>query len=957
MRRKALAAIPWIAGLAAALLWHWYLFGARQTRPDFIGFHAPPEVLDGRDVRWAREYSKITFVAPRGRPLGVRLTLHPPPGSPPDGVHVRFAIDEVPLDRRIVRGAWQEIAFDLQDPSAHSDRVTLQVFSETVGAEVRGVGVGDATLIPLLSIAYVLRAAGLALAAGLLVWSATPSGRQVWTIVIARLRQADINHRFRMIQEVFPYLLGLVPSFCFRNGVVLAWLWLACLALMALGRVTWLACRRWAGDGGLAVYRDAVFHFFVGLSLGACALYTVSFVWKRILLQRAAIHRGWLVTLAAAGVIALASSVRRHANHDPIQPARGDVFRLATFFLVVGLLGGPHATALYGYAVDPLQHIAWANQLWLQGFVPDRYAGTTLPIDYPLAFHSYAWVLAALTPLPAAAAVNALPSLASALFIYLVLKTTSSLHGVANSPAGEMPRRATLGAVEFVAFLALAIALSSAQFGIWNYLEGTARLAGGLVQLVPLLVLAHNVARLTRRQRPQDVPSPGRGIALRLCALITAGALSPLINPAHVPLQALLTFAAVLSEVVLVNAASWRMALAGASRGLVAGGLLAAIVLATDPYSWMLMRPASPAVEASQKAVERRRADFLSGLSGQSCLTTGCFREALARNSVVAAAAWPWRTLMVGPVDFLARRAHLSRGTLEPATRFPDLIGWGVDPPIHPPAAYGLAIVPYLFLLTLRRRSAAIAVLVSLGVVLCGADLWLRNMAVALIDLQDPQLRLLLPYSARASTVFFNQLVWTVLIGGILVGLADVRPRAIRVAAAVVALVIVAVLLTAWPDVRDRTVSILAGRSSPTLTDIRDLRELEAQFVPADESHLVSSRAAVINLERWIAVDDPSAELYVHSARPTVFFYFQSHSAALTSTDLESVCAQLREGGRRPAILQLAKARWVAVRTQGGASAEAEFKSRTFCGVPLARVFPTYVAVGASGHVGLFRLW
>jgi hypothetical protein len=206
--------------------------------------------------------------------------------------------------------------------------------------------------------------------------------------------------------------------------------------------------------------------------------------------------------------------------------------------------------------------------------------------------------------------------------------------------------------------------------------------------------------------------------------------------------------------------------------------------------------------------------------------------------------------------------------------------------------------------------------------------------------------------------VLFNQLLWSVLVGGITGTVVRwPRRRAVRIVGGLAVGAVLATLIAAWPSVRARVDVIQTGRRGLTLGDLRDLRAVERRVMPPEESYLVTSRANVTNQERWIGVEDDSVDLYVHSARPTVFLYFQSRGSAFTASDLERVCADLKSGARWPMPIATSKARWVAIKTRRGEEADWELHSKMFCDVPLVDLFPRYAAAGAEGAITLYRLW
>lgn len=112
----------------------------------FRGFYVPEGVVEGKTVRWSREYSKAEVPLSRWTPLRWHVELTAPPAAGPQGATAMVQVNDVRV-RRVSAGAgWHSVEF-VSDVPASTD-VAIQFLATQYGSEGRGIGVGRITVEP-----------------------------------------------------------------------------------------------------------------------------------------------------------------------------------------------------------------------------------------------------------------------------------------------------------------------------------------------------------------------------------------------------------------------------------------------------------------------------------------------------------------------------------------------------------------------------------------------------------------------------------------------------------------------------------------------------------------------------------------------------------------------------------------------------------------------------------------
>ncbi|MBI4477542.1 MAG: hypothetical protein HY654_10240 [Acidobacteria bacterium] len=947
---SALALLLWCAAttLAAGYITGvWPLPDPADVR--YIGFH-DRDALDGRPVSWARSYSKVDLPDPGWRPLRVAFDLIAPPGSAQLVVVEIGILDSI--QRRVTIGpTWAREEIVVRDQPT-GRRLELQLWSTVQADSKLGVGVGAVRQRPkLVSRRGVALLSG-ACFVGFVGWVASSRRRQTTALAITR-------HAAPVVRPLQPgiamVIVGFVPMLWLGlPGRHAWWVWASVLVLAACGRLAraWLLPR--TADRGFPLTRDPILELALGLSGSVTALYLVSFAVKRVAGRTAPVE-GLFPFIFAAALVAvwITLMMRKHPLIQEVTWSRADAVRLASFFLVVAWLAGPHLISIHAYSSDPLQHIGWANQLRLHGFVPDQYADTGLLISYPQGFASFAYALTGMTPLAPANGVNLLPVLASATFIYVVVfgvRTLQQRRGATRS----VPRDVFV----LLIFAACAAAFSSAQFGMWQYFEGTGRGSASLIHLIPLALLFDLLWGFQHERAEPARPAPGKverpalsaveGSGLRLAVLFLSGILVLLINPGHLLVHGVISLAVLILEgwSLARSESSVRPLLAGPAVALAAG---AALLLA-DPY-WYRAIARSIGRVVPDAHIQRIDADFLQRFRDPACLRLDCIRDAIGRVNKLGSVLQPVRALITAPAD-------LVRGRVGPGSSENRAIDVAIS---FPPPAHGLAVFLQIaalggFLATVRHHRWAFVVFVFILLVAASVDLTIRRVLALVIGPGDPLLRLLPPYATRASSVFFNQALWTGLVAGVSMALIRASAGSKRWIPGLVAwgAVVSVAAVTASSGVRAAAAKVEATPGVPTLADLRDFHALERE-VPPGESYLVTARVLFGNNERYVDPIDEAVTLYAQADRPTLFQFFQSYSAQYSASDYLNVCEALKAGVRYPDPLVRHNARWVVMLS--ASLVDPPIRQKWFCDQPVPMLFPNYKAVARRGRLTLYRLW
>jgi hypothetical protein len=949
-----------LPGLIALIVW-WavaattvsYVSGAisfpNPAEIRFIGFHQPPESLDGRAASLARDYSKIELPDPGWRPLRVTLELHAPPEAGSTPASVSLGVLDAVYTRVEVGPEWTSTDVVIPDPPT-GRRLDLQVRSSVHGEDKHGVGVRVVRQTVVLVSREAARIAVAGLLVGLVPWILTSRARRT---SLPRLARAVVSHSGDFARGLLLLAPGFAPVLWLgTDAAFLWWLWVSVLALAALGRLVRVSSARWI-DASFPLYRDAVFELTLGLSSAVAGLYLLSFIVKRAarheqpleslfpLVFVGALLFGW--TTVAARRRAAQPAERSPAGANGLIWSAADGLKLVAFFVVVVALGGPHLIMVHGYSTDPLQHIAWTNQVRLHGFVPDSYADTTLLIGYPLGFAAYAYVMTALTLLPPAIGVNGLPVLASATFIYLVVYGTRALQRRSDLP--DAPARPVM---DFLVFVGLATALSSAQFGVWHYYEGTGRSSTALVHAIPLVLL---LDALYRWQQWKE--STAHGVLARLCLLLFSGILLLQINPSHMIFHGLLSMTVLLIETAGLVRRPPSVTFSAVFGTATIVGLAVAVLLA-DPY-WLRLAGARVGLSGLEDAhIRKVESDFLQRFPDRACLTLECIMRALERAPKTESLVYPFKVVVAAPAVAVA--GQLQRKPLDSAAI--NVASSGFPAPVHGITPHLLLLLPLMFVLCLPRCSRSFLAFVAILLALAGIDLTIRIALGLLVSPAVPVLRLLPDYTARGSSVFFNQAVWAAIASGVYFALARAA-RASRRWALVLAVWWVGLAAAGMSSIADlraeeaRVRITVGGRL--TVQDVRDLRAAERD-VPADEAYLVASSAVLVGNEHWIdPLLDEAASLYAQANRPTLFLFFQSHGSQYSAADLESVCDQIRRGEKYPQTITRHNARWMV--ELSSAEPEHSIPEKVVCGRRVSELFPQYKAVARTGRLMLYRLW
>ncbi|MBE3112278.1 MAG: hypothetical protein IMZ46_17520, partial [Acidobacteria bacterium] len=690
------------------------------------------------------------------------------------------------------------------------------------------------------------------------------------------------------------------------------------------------------------------------LSASAVLLYVVSFTLKRACgVESTSQFAAPLLALVSGPLGAVAWQHVRRPGERFIGSV--DCVRGAAFLLLFGLLAGPHLSALHGYSSDPARQIALANQVGFLGLVPDYYIGTRLPIDYPLGTAVYANALIGPTALPAASAINLLPVLANAVFLYLLVCGLRAL-----TPPKD--QSVALGDEIRCWFLVLAFAwgFNCTQFAIWPFYEGTGRLAAGLVHIVPvILLLAQVYANQIGHQHGEQRRVHGSGV--RVLVLLVAGGLTCMINATHLILQGLLSLLVLVWELLKVRRGQASRRIAALLTGAVIGTVLVGIFVLTDPYTYRPVAKRFHLAAIDHTAVLLRNADFNQRLQGSTCLTATCLANAAMPSPLIGAFFNPLGTVGAGPVERLQRHLGLPATTLPGFLKgwsFPDFAGWNLAP-VHGWTPDVLIAVPLVFVLfALKRRAGPWPALAALFGV-AAIDSAIRLYLVLLINPLDAPLRLLPPYAARASSVFWSQTIWPWMMFFIWRSLGTERSqsRVRRIAWVVCNIALVIVLVSSYVEIRGRFGLLAPRYGALSAADIQDLRTLEEQVLPPGDSYLVAAAAGVVNLEKWIDPVDDAADLYLQAKRPTLFLYFLSKGARYSASELEATCVEFQRGTRYPTAVAASQARWALVRAEPGVSPDQILRDRRFCGRPAQELFPDLRAAGSRGKITVFRLW
>jgi hypothetical protein len=721
-------------------------------------------------------------------------------------------------------------------------------------------------------------------------------------------------------------------------AIALAWRWI-------IGRVL----RAWGER--VAGRRSAIDHPGLDLLIGLLAGWLGFSVWSAVIARTVGtampLRVFALVELLVVGAIGIREMALRREGWRPSVPDRQTLIRAATIVVLFAALALPTMFTFVSDGADHDQHVAWAVEIAHQGVVPGRYEGTDAAMDYPLGFHALA-ASASATIVSPAIVVNVLPLLASILVVAMICAAVRAI-----ATGGASADRSGHGGTDLVLLeagcsVALALALFSGHFSVWIRYVIIPRHVGGLCHLVPVLVWASALAG------PASSPGGGsrRAAALQVTGLVVSGALIAALNPTLVILQAVLCTIALLT-VIARRGIDW----AGSAVGIAAGAVLSLAVIAADPY--LARRAGVPGLRpAPAPYLQEIQADFGRNFTGRTCLTAPCVARAATSWQARAHAAEPWAALTIGALELF----HLPPAPLRydvPAPgrhRFPDLTGVGLAPVHGRAAPYVFASLPLLFVaavLWTRHRALGWAA-VSLGAAIA-IDGSLRGLLRALIDPDDPALRLLPYYVDISSAVLFSQLLWPLLLVGVVCAgwSADTaRRRWLRLGAAFAILVPLAVS-AAGPVAQN----MAWGRpfAVPSRADVAALDRLERRIVPEGETFLVASRATTGFGERWMFPADDALFFYLHARRPTLFLYFLDHTARYGVAGLETTCAAL-QAGAGDTLLTRHRARWAIAAGPPPAAVRA-VGQRMLCDRRFAEWFPAMRPAGSDGQLTIVELW
>jgi hypothetical protein len=938
---------------------------ASPPAPFFRGFHPDALSADGKTWRWAREYSKVEITGSRWRPYRIAVRLRAPEDAAPRDLRVLLAFDDVPAAHLTVGTAPADRELIVRRPAAPRVPLTLQIYSEIDPASGRGVGVTVVGAGPVPLSSHAARLAGVGLALGALCWLLCPAGDRQRRRIARWSAPVSGQPALSVALLGLPVLAALIPLAGQWDPIrarYAAWLGLAILIAALVGLALRLLFERVSGRRAAAPFDDPVVDVAGGWLATIILVGVASFLAKRLLGLTALPQDLLAWTMLAAAAVALAASCRRGDVAHRLPRAEWSL-TLAGFVGVVAWLAAPHLATLHAYSTDPDQHVAWTTQVLRQGLVPDRYLGTTAAIDYPLGFHTVMVALRSVTPLPAATLVVLTPIVTSTLFVFVVFRATRALHAAGAEDAAQRDAWAGRPLAEWVLAAALSAALASHQFSSWVRYEGTGRLAIGLLHVVPFLV---GLGALTSRARCRRAAAaageaPGGAGVARFVAgvgLAVSLAITFTINPAHLWLQLLLSGAALVALRSMPSAgapgAGSRLG-AGLGCGLVLG---AALVMA-DPVGYNASRAAAGLPVPDRDGGMRVRAAMNDAFRGRSCLSPTCLGRALSPPEVARDALEPLGVLTAGAIDAYVHGAAPPDPQVEPARRwrFPDITNLGYAP-THGIAPYAFAILLPLFVVMAARRASPVTRAVALILVLVVVDAGWRGVAQRLVDPADAALRLLPHYQDRGAAVLFAQTVWPMLAGALWAYLAWGRGARWRGWGTLVVVAAAAIVGASAHAALARESAVLQ-LARPVLhpDDLRHAETLEAQHVPEGESYLVSATRYSANGEEWILATDSAAPLYTHLARPTLFLYYLSHSAAVTPADFDATCVALHAGGRYPALLARHRARWAWAFTRDGHMPEQQVRARQLCGRPFETWFPDLELVARAGTVALYRLW
>lgn len=724
---------------------------------------------------------------------------------------------------------------------------------------------------------------------------------------------------------------------------------------------------------------DPATRVLVDLVIGVVGL-AIALAWYSLVLKRiAGIEHAPLVAFPIVAAVALMATAapraawRRHRREDNtstralLTPREAVMVAVLVFALCA--IGGPHLATLNAYSSDPDQHVGWTAQVLAHGLLPDRYLGSGLHIDYPLGLHALAAVLSLFGVLPPGTAVAMLPVVASFVSIALFVLGAGRL---VREPAAWTWREwlaASLG------IAAMGVALSSSQFAMWQAYQGTGRLAAGLVQVVPVLVLIAAIA-------PGSAWNPARravagDLFLSSIVVCLAGVVALWLNPGLVPLQVLLSGLALGATVIQARRLPWRRRLSTLAGGLAIGASLAVVTLAADPWVHRRLLRLGGRDVASAAALDRALAHHNADLTARSCLTWRCIAGSLSLARALDHGVRPWLVVALGPLDVARGRAaapaepegaiHDGRASAR-ARRFPDVTNRGYSPH-HERAdiAFALTVVALVPMLAWPRGRRVGLVLGALLVV-ASLDTVIAEHLHRLIDPGDAALKLLPPYVGRNGARLLTQAFWATAFGAVgfwVAGLAAGagarwRPGFARMAGS--AGLAAWALLAGWTTV-DAGRAVWAGMTGLGLPfrqlrpeDLRDAAALVSAHVPDGETLLTPARHVYINGRHWLFPDvrpayDLVGPLHLQARRASLFLYQFEHGARVSPFDYLDACREF-EAGSLPRVVRETRARW-ALEVAG----PVPLQTRSLCEHRMSALFPAMHVAAERGRVRLYELW
>jgi hypothetical protein len=670
-----------------------------------------------------------------------------------------------------------------------------------------------------------------------------------------------------------------------------------------------------------------------------------------------------LVVLAAAATLALAVREARARRWTPASPEAEPgplaLIALASLGAVVAL----YARHLSGLGLDSHEHVAWARQIALRGFVPLTEPGTAILGDYPRTFHVLAALWNAVGLGPAIGPfVEVMPFVQAALPVLAVAELL-----VAASPGWAAATGRRWGFVLGTVFLVHAFVVVPTAYPVVD-LSGTPRFSSAGLLLLPAILAALSRA--------------GASLSVAILPLVVAWAVTW--NPIVVVLVAVVAIPLQLALPLALpppgtgrtpRARRWTFA---------ASCALAACVLAQDPWVASQAAARSPvyaglvhrvglfgfdeAVRSGLASPRDKSVHF--AVPAAVCRTPRCVgtaawtavREAAALPATAASEAW---TSLVA----------LARAPSIPATR--DALRGAV--PLRPSLFAPHAPLPYVLLVSagmlaagwrwVRRRSfspPARLLLASLAVQ------WVASMGMSaasrvadLLNDRSHDGMILVGYLAAGPWCVSSALLALPLLAAIAVLAEPALTRAPartpaeppgrrRAALACVAVWLCAPAVAVQLNL-DRPRNHHGFWTRIGLGDLRALHRVEEAIPPEDAVIVPAEHWNIADWEHWVIPVGPTTALLPYGDRRYLFDVYIGAGYPLSWHDLQDrLCSP--DATERARFLRAQRARWLLVRdTTARDDAEALGRARA-CGAPVAPLWPQLPAVRADRGIYLFAL-